>query len=295
MRYALLLSLGLVLCAAPAHAGSGTGSGGGPKLWDQAWEVSSHPDVRVVADDAHVRIHAGPAGHVSAHISYELKRWGLVIGANEPTVLFEHKGDQIWITARSPRGIGVIGGIYENFTVDVTLPQQVTLSVRSGDGALDCDPLEGRFTFVTGDGPVRAHGLKGDCDVSTGDGRVILDDMEGRLRARTGDGHLTASGRFDALDLSTGDGRVDATARPGSTVSTGWSLETGDGALTLRVPHDIAALLDAHTRDGRIYVHLPITTQGRLSGHELIGELNGGGPPLRIRTGDGSITLALSD
>lgn len=287
MRHVLCLSLGLVLTASPALAN--------PKVWDQGWDVSAHPDVHVAADDGHVRIHAGPVGHVQAHIEYELKRWGLVLGSGEPTVVFEHKGDEIWITARNPRGIGVIGGVVERLTVDVTVPQQVVLSVRNGDGAVDCEPLEGRFTFVTGDGAVRAHGLKGDCEVSTGDGRVTLEGMDGRLRARTGDGHMSASGRFDALDLSTGDGRVEATALAGSKLAAGWSLETGDGAVMLRVPHDIAALLDARTRDGNINVQLPITTQGRLNGHSLVGELNGGGPPLRVRTADGSITLALSD
>ncbi|HEY6194514.1 MAG TPA: DUF4097 family beta strand repeat-containing protein [Candidatus Eisenbacteria bacterium] len=287
MRLLPPLALGLVLIATPALALS--------KVWNEGWDVAAHPDVHIAANDGHVRIHAGPAGHVQAHIEFERRRWGMVIGVSEPTVVFEHKGDQIWITAKSPRCIGVIGGINEHLTVDVTVPQQSVLSVRNGDGAVDCEPLEGRFTFVTGDGAVRAHGLRGDCEVSTGDGAVILDDMQGRLRARTGDGHVTASGRFDALDLSTGDGRVEATARVGSKLAQGWSLETGDGSVTLRVPHDIAALLDARTRDGHINVQIPIAVAGRLSGHELVGELNGGGPPLRVRTGDGSITLALSD
>jgi hypothetical protein len=88
---------------------------------------------------------------------------------------------------------------------------------------------------------------------------------------------------------------VDAVARAGSKMTQGWSLETGDGAVTMRIPHDITAMLDARTRDGHINVQIPITVQGRLSGRELVGELNGGGPPLRIRTSDGSITLALSD
>jgi hypothetical protein len=287
MRYAVPLSLAVVLSASPAFAA--------PRVWDQGWDVTSRPDVHIAAADGHVRIHAGPAGHVQAHVEYELKRWGLVIGASEPTVVFEYKGDQIWITARSPNNIGVIGGMDERLTVEVTVPQQSVLSVRNGDGAVDCEPLEGRFSFVTGDGAVRAHGLKGDCEVSTGDGKVILDDMDGRLRARTRDGRLTVSGRFEALDLSTGDGRVEATARAGSKLVTGWNLETGDGALTLRVPHDITALLDARTRDGHIDVQLPISVSGRISGRELVGELNGGGPPLHIRTSDGSITLALSD
>lgn len=287
MRHVLFLSLGLALTASPALAT--------PKVWDQNWTVSGRPDVHVAADDGHVRIHAGPAGSVKVHVEYELRRWGLVIGVSEPTVVFERKGDQIWITARNPRSFGVIGGMSDRLTVDVTVPPQVTLSVRTGDGAVDCEPLEGKFTFVTGDGAVRAHGLKGECDVSTGDGRVILEDMSGRLRARTGDGQVTASGRFEALDLSTGDGRVTATALPGSKLTQGWNLETGDGAVTIRIPHDLNALLDARTKDGRINVDLPISVSGRLSGRQLVGELNGGGPPLRIRTGDGSITLALSD
>jgi DUF4097 and DUF4098 domain-containing protein YvlB len=251
--------------------------------------------VHVIARDAHVRFHAGPSGKVTAHLVYELKHWGLVLGVNEPTVVFEHKGDEIWITARDPRGIGVIGGIYENFTVDVTVPPLVTLSARTSDGAVDCEPLEGKFTIETGDGAVRAHGLKGEFDISTGDGRIVLDEMDGRLHARTRDGHVTANGRFDELDLSTGDGRVDATARAGSKMGQAWSLQTGDGAVTLRMPHDIAALLDARTRDGHINVELPITVSGRLANHQLVGELNGGGPPIRIRTRDGGITLALSD
>ena len=138
-------------------------------------------------------------------------------------------------------------------------------------------------------------GVIGAVDVRSGDGRVTLDELDGRLRARTKDGHLSCSGRFDALDLGAGDGRVDAIAAPGSQPTSDWNVETGDGAVSLRIPHDINTLLDARTRDGHINVSLPIPVQGRLEHKELIGELNNGGPSLRIRTGDGSITLALSD
>lgn len=287
MRLALVLGLGLALTAAPAMAA--------PRIWDQSWTVAGKPDVHVSADDAHVRIRTGPAGSVSTHIEYELKRWGVLFGVSSPTVVFEHKGDQIWITARDPRSIGVIGGVDEHFLVDVIVPTQVTLSVRTGDGAVDCEPLEGRVSFVSGDGAIRAHGLKGDIEVSSGDGRVILDDLDGRLRGRSGDGRIVAAGRFDVLDLSTGDGRIEATARAGSKMVAPWSLETGDGSVVVRIPHDLATLLDARTRDGRINVQLPIDAADRPRRNQLVGELNGGGPQLRIRTGDGSITLAVSD
>ena len=166
MRHALLAGLAFALIAAPSHAG--------PRNWDQAWDVGAAPDVHVRTDDAHVRIHAGPAGKVTAHVEYEIKRWGLIMGTSQPAVVFERKNDEIWITLHDPSCIGVVGGVNERFSVDVTVPQGVRLAVRTGDGATDCDPLTGRFQFETGDGAIRAHGLSGDIIVSSGDGRVIL-------------------------------------------------------------------------------------------------------------------------
>ena len=287
MRIAFLASLGLTLLAGAAHAA--------PRIWDQAWDVTTQPDVHVITDDAHVRIHPGPAGKVKIHVEFELKHWGVVMGGTEPSVVFEHQGDQIWVKVHDPKTIGVIGGIDERFVVDLTVPSPVQLAVRTGDGATDCEPISGKLTFESGDGPIRAHGLKGEIDVVSGDGRVTLDDIDGNLRARTRDGHLSAAGRFDGLDLGAGDGRVDALVQPGSQPLSSWNVETGDGAVSLKIPHNLNTLLDARTRDGHINVQLPIPVQGRLEHHELIGELNNGGPTLRIRTGDGSITLALSD
>jgi DUF4097 and DUF4098 domain-containing protein YvlB len=210
-------------------------------------------------------------------------------------VVFDHKSDQIWITLHDPKSVGVIGGVDEHFVADLTVPPTAQLAVRTGDGAIDCEPVSGQVQLESGDGAIRARGLKGDIEVRSGDGKVTLEDLDGHLRARTRDGHLTASGRFDALDLGAGDGRVDAIAAPGSQPSAAWNVETGDGAVNLRIPHDINTLLDARTKDGHINVELPITLEGRVDRHQLIGELNNGGPTLRIRTGDGSITLALSD
>jgi hypothetical protein len=281
------LGLGLALAAAPAQAA--------PKIWDQTWTVTTQADVHVVADDAHIRVHAGPPGQVKVHVEYELKHWGVVMGGGESNVVFERKNDQIWISLHDPKSIGVVGGIDERFVADVTVPSPVLLAVRTGDGAIDCEPMKGRLQLESGDGAIRARGLSGDIEVHSGDGRVTLDDLDGRLIARTRDGRLTASGRFDGLDLGAGDGAVDAFVRPGSQPASSWSVETGDGSVRLRIPHDINTLLDARTRDGHINVQLPIPLQGRLDRRELIGELNNGGPSLRVRTRDGSITLALSD
>ena len=91
--------------------------------------------------------------------------------------------------------------------------------------------------------------------------------------------------------MRTNDGRVDVEAQKGSKLAPDWSLASGDGPISLRVPSDLAATLDLRTGDGRVDVRLPVTITGRVREREMQGTINGGGPLLRIRTGDGSVTL----
>jgi hypothetical protein len=102
---------------------------------------------------------------------------------------------------------------------------------------------------------------------------------------------MDVRGRFELLDLRTGDGGIEAEAEAGSKMGGAWSLRSGDGGITLRVPADLSADLDAHTGDGHITVDLPVTVAGSISNSTVRGKLGAGGPPLRVQTGDGSIRL----
>ena len=67
-----------------------------------------------------------------------------------------------------------------------------------------------------------------------------------------------------------------------------WRLQTGDGSVALGLPADLAAHIDASTRDGHVHSTLPLAG---LRSSRAEGDLNGGGPPIVVRTGDGSIQL----
>lgn len=277
--------LAALLAAAPASA----------RVWDQQWEVGGRPTVVVTVSDAHVRIHAGDAHTVTAHVLHEYHRWGLVTGTPDPDVVFSRSGDEIHVQVHEHAWFTLFGGISERLTVDVTVPPASDLSVRTGDGAVDCEPVSGHVRIATGDGALRARGLRGDLDLSTHDGGLDADDLDGSLRAHTGDGHLRVSGRFDRLELASGDGRLEAVVMPGSKLADDWSVHTGDGSLSLRIPSRLQALLDARSNDGHLNVDLPIEVRGALAHEQLTGRLNGGGPTLLVRSGDGAITLGLSD
>ena len=84
---------------------------------------------------------------------------------------------------------------------------------------------------------------------------------------------------------------VVARADSGSVMSFPWSIRTGDGSVEVDIPKGLKADLDAATRDGRISLSAPVSVEGEISNRRVRGRLNGGGPELRIRTGDGHVRV----
>jgi len=152
-------------------------------------------------------------------------------------------------------------------------------------------PLSGRVSLATGDGSISASGLEGEIQLQTGDGSIRASGLAGRLAASSGDGHLDVRGSFDALDLHSGDGGIEAAVEPGSKVAAPWSLRSGDGGITLRLPEGLGAEIDARTGDGGIVIEKPVTVTGTVRENAVRGTLGPGGLPLHIQTGDGAIRL----
>ena len=70
-----------------------------------------------------------------------------------------------------------------------------------------------------------------------------------------------------------------------------WSVRSEDGAVSLALPDGFTANLTVQTDDGAMRVDPPLTVQGSVSRHRLSGQLNGGGPALRVSSEDGRITI----
>lgn len=255
--------------------------------WERSFPVTGRADVRVRTNDGHVRVTRGTGKQVVVHVHTDGWRIGRQVQVDARRV-----GGRIEVETRTPSwNWGLTFSMHgRRVLVDVMAPRETDLEVHTGDGGIEVEGLAGALELDTGDGAVRARDLAGDLRIHSGDGSIEASGLDGRLSATSGDGPVRVSGRFDALDLETGDGRVVAEALTGSTVGSGWSLESGDGSLTLRLGGRIAADLDARTNDGSIHLELPIAVSGDWGSH-LHGSLNGGGPPIRLRTGDGPIRI----
>jgi DUF4097 and DUF4098 domain-containing protein YvlB len=279
MRKAWLLGVVLagVVTATPARADD----------WRKKYSISGHTDLRAVTNDGDVEITGTDQKEIDVHVT--TVGWGI---PSDVHISENQSGDHVTIDVRTPRtSWNLFGGGHHSLRIELRVPREAGLDIRTGDGNVTAQSVSGRIQIETGDGNITADGLKGDVKLHTGDGNVDGRNVEGVLNADTGDGHLVVRGRFDVLNLKTGDGNIDAEAGNGSQMSSGWSLQSGDGHINLRVPAEFHADLDAHTGDGHISMDFPVTVSGSLSTSTIRGKLNGGGQPLSIRSGDGSIRL----
>ena len=181
----------------------------------------------------------------------------------------------------------------------MSVPKDVNVVAKSGDGSITIERVNGRLELRTGDGSIRASDVSGELILDTGDGSVTVDGAQGRLEVDTGDGGVNVTGRLTSVKLHTGDGSIVYLAEPGTEMSDNWEITTGDGGVTLYLPTGFGAELDAHTGDGSIRNDLDVAGQVESNNDEdkeesrrtLRGRLGAGGKQIRVRTGDGTIRL----
>lgn len=133
-------------------------------------------------------------------------------------------------------------------------------------------PQRSQLTLRTVNGGISIRDLRGTVQFKATNGGVRLENVGGELRGETSNGGLS-------IDLS-GD-RWDGS---------GLDVETHNGGVTLTLPADYSAELEAGTTNGRLRVDFPITVQGHISRH-ITTMLGAGGPKIRAMTYNGGVNI----
>ncbi len=245
---------------------------------EKHFAVSGKPDIALTTFDGAIEIRPWDKADVQVVVEKRGRDKDDVAGLE---VKSEQHGDRIEISVSEPRRNHT--GFNFRFNnrsakLIVSMPAASDVSARSGDGSIDIERVAGRVQLRSGDGSIRGRMLGGDVEANTGDGSITLD------------------GKLTSVRVHTGDGRVTIHAEPGSSPGADWDIVTGDGSVTLEVPDGFGAELDAHTGDGGIHMRdLTLSNvTGTIGKNSLRGRLGDGGRAVRVRTGDGSITLKRS-
>lgn len=132
-------------------------------------------------------------------------------------------------------------------------------------------PAGVRFIGATVNGDVAARALRSDAEVSTVNGSVDV-ETTGYAEARTVNGSIEAR-----LGSGNWPRHLD--------------FRTVNGGITLELPADVKAEVEAETVNGEISTDFPLTVSGRFGPRRINGTIGGGGPVLSMETVNGSIRL----
>lgn len=179
---------------------------------------------------------------------------------------------------------------YHNISIDydVTTPKGTNLEADSGSGDLRLTDIGGPLKANTGSGSIEASGLSGRVVLETGSGDIHAEMHSAPdVKAETGSGSIQLRGVNGGLYAETGSGDIGVEGQPG----TNWKLETGSGSVTLDTGGHAKFSLDATTGSGTVHSDPPISTHGSLERHHVTGDINGGGPTVRVETGSGDVRI----
>jgi hypothetical protein len=133
-------------------------------------------------------------------------------------------------------------------------------------------PRFAQVEVATVNGRVEVRGLEGSLRASSTNGAIALEATGGTVRATTTNGAIRAS--VAALDHQSG---ID--------------LSTVNGSITLSLPHTAQLDLDARTVNGSVSTDLPVSAEVQRSRTRLVGSIQGGGAPVRLRATNGSLRI----
>ena len=168
----------------------------------------------------------------------------------------------------------------DRVAVEVKLPKRRGAWFGVGDSEIRASV---RFTITV---PVEA-GLD---EVRTVNGSVAIDGVRGSVRAGSVNGRVKAIGLAADARLTTTNGAIEARV---SQLGAGNKLEfrSTNGGITLELPKDAGAELNASVVNGHVECDVPIQLSGRVSGRRVRGTIGAGGAEIKAYTVNGSMRI----
>jgi hypothetical protein len=191
----------------------------------------------------------------------------------------------------------------------VTVPVAYNADLKTSGGNISVSDLGGNVHARTSGGNLSLGKISGEVDCATSGGEASLEEGRSSVRLassggsisvgravgptelRTSGGNLRIDSAEGTLDARTSGGNIHAAFK--GALKGDCNLDTSGGQVRALVDSDAAFKLDASTSGGTVEASgLTITLRG--GGHHrgsLAGDVNGGGPLLRLRSSGGDIIV----
>lgn len=263
-----------------------------------------------------VETHAKPEVRVLA----EASGWG----ADGVRYRIDRAGDTVRVYARVSGTFSFLFG-GPNVRLRIQVPREFSVDLRSTTGPIRVEDLVGRVRARTDDadidvlsvdGPVRLRAMsgtlrvaevRGAVDVQTSDGDIEVRRVEGDVEASTGSGaielahvrgRVVAKNGWGDVELREMRGPVEVKSERGTVFASfagdpSGRLETRDGDVEAELPVGAGVTLDALSRRGEVELARGFAFEPERNGRgqQAVGDVDGGGPPLRLYTARGGVKV----
>ncbi len=206
---------------------------------------------------------------------------------------FDVRGNDVYVRSRYEEDKGFLNRWRSRrqlkIRVLVKVPDRYNVSFTSGAGNVEIVDVEGRVEGRTGAGNIELAGIRGVIDVSSGAGNIDVEGDVERATVNTGAGNIDLHGLTGAVEAGTGAGNVYAeiTRQPRQSSS----LSSGAGNVTVRLADRVGVYVEASAAIGSAHSDYPLKVEGKWLKKSFYGEVNGGGPQLRLHAGVGNVAL----
>ena len=174
--------------------------------------------------------------------------------------------------------------------------------LETGGGSIQVERCSGKLRATTGGGSIDLGDIGGAVEIETGGGSIRVTSAKGPVRAETGGGSIELMG-VPSARAETGAGGIEAKFIASSGDHIDYLLETSAGDITVYLAPNVnlsirASIEVANGHNIRSdFSELRVTTEGGDYGPKTVtaeGNVNGGGPVLKVRTTTGDITFRRS-
>jgi DUF4097 and DUF4098 domain-containing protein YvlB len=172
--------------------------------------------------------------------------------------------------------------------------------LETGGGSIRLEKCGGHVKASTGGGSIDLGEINGPAEVESGGGSIRLATVKGRVEAQTGGGSIQLDSAT-SVKAETGAGGIIVKLLSSSDAHSNSVLETAAGDITVYLANDLPITVRASIdvanghkiRSDFNDIHISSEGTG-WPGPQTVtaeGQLNGGGPTLKVRTTSGNISL----
>lgn len=255
------------------------------KTLNRSFTVAPGGSLVVEADSASVRVSGNDTNQVTVRMTASGSEENMakttldaVQNAGGVTVTLRNDRKSSWFNWRSWDS---------DQRIEVTVPRNYGVSVRTGGGSVDLRDTTGSATLRTSGGDISAKNVNGNIELRTSGGGILADTIRGNVDADTSGGDVRLLNVDGKIRGNTSGGSVRCSL-VGS--NRGISATTSGGDIELTLPRSVAGNIEASTSGGDITTDIPVTSTV-LKDNRLRGSVNGGGQAIEARTSGGNIRI----